>query len=284
MLAIPRIPLATFTPVNLFFRVKVDIPHMPGHGCLRKVVIMRRILLVSVAATALTAGVANAADLPRRSAAPTFVAPVARSVAYDWTGFYAGLNGGYAWNTSRWTAVAPTAFTGFNTDGDGFVGGGFAGFNWQMNQFVLGVEGQLKYAGTRGSSTCAGIAGTVCRTRQDWIGDIDARLGFAADRALIFATGGVAFTNYSFTNPSPAPTQAWGAGSRTGWTVGAGVDFAVSGNWVAGLEYKYYDFGSATSDSTPTGTNIRFKETESTLMGRISYKFGAPASSVVARF
>ncbi len=246
---------------------------------------MRSILLVSAAATALTAGAAIAADLPNRSAPPVFAAPIARSANFDWTGFYAGLNAGYGWNTSRWTAVAPTVFTAFNNDGNGFVGGGQAGFNWQMNQFVFGLEGQLKYAGTRGSSLCAGTAGTVCRTKQEWIGDIDARAGFAADRALIYATGGVAFTNYSFSNPTPAITaQTWGAGSRTGWTVGGGIDYAVTNNWIAGIEYKYYDFGSATSNSTPAGTIVRFKESESTLLGRISYKFGGPASPVAARF
>jgi outer membrane immunogenic protein len=245
---------------------------------------MRRILLLSAAASALVAGSAVAADLPNRSAAPAFTAPAPRAVTFDWSGFYAGLNAGYAWNTSRWSAVAPTVFTTFNTDGDGFVGGGFAGFNWQMNQFVLGLEGQLKYSGMRGSAVCAGIAGTVCRTSQDWIGDIDVRAGFAADRALIFATGGVAFTNYKFTNPTPAPTTTWGAGSRTGWTVGIGLDYAITNNWIAGLEYKYYDFGSATSNSTPAGTNVRFKETESTVMGRVSYKFSTGGSPIAARF
>ncbi len=244
---------------------------------------MRKHLLLSVAFSAIASGAALAADLPSRSAPPAFSEPIA-PVAFNWTGFYAGLNAGYGWNTSGWRNVAAPVFTNFNTDGDGFVGGGFAGFNYQMNQFVVGIEGNLEYSGIKGSNTCSGIAGTVCRTSQSWIGDLNGKLGFAADRALIYATGGVAFTDYSFTNPSPAPTQAWGAGSRVGWTLGAGLDYAVTNNWIAGLSYKYYDFGSSTSNSTPAGTNVKFRETESTLLARIGYKFGGPAGGVVARY
>ena len=239
---------------------------------------MRSILLASVAAAALISGSAFAADLPSRSSAPAFAAPA--PIAYNWTGFYLGVNAGYGWNSSGWRNAGAPVFTNFNTNGDGFVGGGHVGYNWQMNQFVFGLEGNADYSSVRGSNTCAGGAGSICRTKQSWVGDIDARLGFAADRALIYATGGVAFTNYSFTSPTiPA---SWGAGSRTGWTIGGGIDYAITNNWIAGISYKYYDFGSATS--TAAATTVRFRETESVIAARLSYKFGGPAGAVVAKY
>jgi outer membrane immunogenic protein len=241
---------------------------------------MRKLLLASVAAAALSAP-AFAADLPSRSLAPAFTAPV--PIAFSWTGFYAGLDAGYGWNDSRWQNTGAPVFANFNTDGNGFVGGAHVGFNWQMNQFVVGVEGMLNYSDVRGNNLCSGLAGTNCRTTQDWIGDINLRAGFAIDRALIYATGGIAFTDYNF-NQTIAPTVSWGAGSRTGWTIGVGLDYAITNNWIAGLQYKYYDFGSSTSGSSPAGTTVRFRETESVVLARISYKFGGPSSSVLARY
>jgi outer membrane immunogenic protein len=241
---------------------------------------MRKLLLATVAAAALGAP-AFAADLPVRSAPPAFVAPV--PVMFSWTGFYAGLDAGYGWNDSTWRSVGAPPFGNFNTDGDGFVGGGHVGFNYQMNQFVIGIEGMINWADIRGSALCAGAPGTSCRTKQDWIGDINLRAGFAIDRALIYATGGVAFTDYSF-DQTTAPTLSWGGGSRTGWTIGVGLDYAITNNWIAGIQYKYYDFGSSTSNSAPAGTNVNFRETENVILARISYKFGAPAAPVVARY
>jgi outer membrane immunogenic protein len=240
---------------------------------------MRKLLLASVAAAALSAP-AFAADLPSRTVAPSFVAPA--PIAYSWTGFYAGLDAGYGWADNSWRSTGAPAFTNFRTDGDGFVGGGHAGFNWQINQFVIGFEGMINWADVNGSGLCAGAAGSNCRARQDWIGDLNARAGFAIDRALIYATGGVAFTDFRFDNP-PAG-QSWGTSSRTGWTIGAGIDYAITNNWIAGIQYKYYDFGSSTIGSTPAGTTVNFKNTENVILARISYKFGGPAAPVVAKY
>ena len=269
--------------INLLFRRVVDSPPKPGHGLFVKGYSMRKVLLLSVAFSAMAAASAIAADLPSRSSAPAFVAPLA-PISFSWTGFYAGLNAGYGWNSSGWRNVGAPVFTNFNTDGNGFVGGGHAGFNYQMSQFVFGLEGNVDYSGVRGSAQCSTNVGSVCRTKQSWLGDIDGRLGFGIDRAMIYGTGGVAFTNYSFTNPTPAPTTSWGAGSRTGWTVGGGLDYAVTNNWIAGIGYKYYDFGTSTSNSTPAGTNVKFRETENVVSARLSYKFGGPLGGVVAKY
>ncbi len=244
---------------------------------------MRKLLLATAAGAALLSGSAFAADLPVRSSAPAFAAPA--PLAFSWSGFYVGANAGYAWNSSRWTSTSvPAAFTPFNNDGQGFIGGVHAGYNWQMNQIVFGLEGTIDWLDQRASGQCSNAVGFVCRTSQSWLADIGGRLGFAADRALIYATGGVAFTEYKFSNPIPAPATSWGAGSRTGWFLGAGIDFAVTNDWIAGVEYKHYDFGSASSQSNPVGTPVRFRQTEDVIKARLSYKFGGPAGAVVAKY
>lgn len=244
---------------------------------------MKNLIASSLGAVAMaTSFTAMAADLPSRVAAP---APVlaAVPVAFSWSGFYAGLNAGYGWNYSRWSPAAPPVFAAFRADADGFVGGGHVGFNWQMGQFVAGVEGMLDYSDMSGSAQCSTFPGTVCRTRQDWLGDINLKLGFAVDRALIYGTGGIAFTNFKLTQPVGAPPADFGSHSRTGWTIGAGVDYAFTNNWVAGLQYKYYDFGSF--NGSAAGTNVRFRETDHVLLAKISYMFGGPSTSgVVARY
>lgn len=245
--------------------------------------VMKNFIASSLGAVAMATSVtAMAADLPSRVAAPAPVlAPVA--VAFSWSGFYAGLNGGYGWNNSRWSPSAPPVFATFRADADGFVGGAQVGFNWQMGSLVAGVEGMLDYSDMSGSAQCSTFAGTVCRTRQDWLGDINLKLGFAVDRALIYGTGGIAFTNFKLTQPVGAPPANFGSHSRTGWTVGVGIDYALTNNWVAGLQYKYYDFGSF--NSTAAGTNVRFRETDRVLLAKISYMFGGPSTSgVVARY
>jgi outer membrane immunogenic protein len=242
---------------------------------------MRKLLLASVAAAALSAP-AFAADLPARSAPPAFTAPV--PIAFSWTGFYAGLDAGYGWNESSWRNVGAPVFANFNTDGDGFVGGGHIGYNYQINQFVVGLEGMINFTDIRGSALCSGVVGTNCRTKQDWLADINVRAGFAIDRALIYATGGVAFTEYGF-DQTVAPTVSWGNSSRTGWTIGVGLDYAITNNWIAGVQYKYYDFDSTTRNSSPAGTNVNFRNTENVILARISYKFGGPAGgAVVAKY
>ena len=245
---------------------------------------MRKQLLLSAAISVIAASAALAADLPSRTSAPSFEAPVEAPIAFNWTGFYAGLNGGYGWNSSSWQSVGAPAFTNFSNNAGGFVGGVTAGYNYQINQFVVGIEGNAEYSGVRASGACGAVVGSNCKTKQSWIGDLDGKIGIGIDRALIYATGGVGFTDYSFSSPTPAPAMSWAGGSRVGWTLGAGMDYAITNNWVAGVTYKYYDFGTQTQNSSPAGTNVKFRETENTLLGRVMYKFGAPASGVVARY
>jgi outer membrane immunogenic protein len=199
---------------------------------------MKRIVLAGALVFA-TFAPALAADLP--PPAPVPYVPVVR--AFSWTGFYLGLNGGYGFGQSSWNTALGTV-GGFKTDGG--LAGGTAGFNYQWGQFVVGIEGDGDWQNIRGTQTTAGPCVTVgvgsCNTASNWISTIRGRAGFAVNRALIYATGGAAFTDVkAWTAASP-----FGGGSEPGWTGGGGVEFAMTDSWTVKLEYLYAKFQSAT--------------------------------------
>jgi outer membrane immunogenic protein len=180
---------------------------------------MKKILLSSVALLGLTAG-AMAADLPsRRAPAPVFSAvPV-----FTWTGFYVGVNAGVGFSNNDDDGIvfgADTIF-GDSDDDTSFIGGAQAGYNYQIGSFVVGVEGDLQWADF-GGTTYVFPTGTATVDSDDWFGTVRARAGVAFDRALIYATGGWAFTD-----------------NRSGWVVGGGIEYAFTNNLTVKLEGLY---------------------------------------------
>src|ERR1039457_79962 len=114
---------------------------------------------------------AQAADLPARSNPPSYYkAP--SELPFSWTGFYAGINAGYAWGQSSWSDPTVGADSGnFNTSGG--VVGGQLGYNWQMGPVVLGIETDGDWIGVKGSTAglggvCATDGGSQCQTQQSW--------------------------------------------------------------------------------------------------------------------
>jgi outer membrane immunogenic protein len=174
--------------------------------------------VVGAALLALT-GAAVAADLPPAQnyyKAPAFMPP-----PFTWTGFYVGVNGGGGFGNSKWDTT-----NGFNTSG-GFVGGTI-GYNYQIQHFVVGVEGDVDWDSIKGST--GGFS-----TSNTWLSTVRGRVGYAADRFMPYVTGGGAFGNIN----ASAPGLAGGSATNAGWTVGAGLEFAFYGNWSAKAEYLY---------------------------------------------
>jgi outer membrane immunogenic protein len=227
---------------------------------------------------------AQAADLPTRKEAP---APVFVPPPFTWTGFYIGLNAGGLWPSGSRSATIfdPAAGTdggflnaefpgGLGSQSVGFIGGGQAGYNWQTGAFVLGVE--TDFDGTTvsksfnnvgvpfaGAGVPAILAGDFLsvngKASLSWLGTTRARVGFVAtpdNRLMIYATGGVAYgggsanfsvfdsTTGSFFTGNPSST-------RVGWTIGGGVEYAVTNNITIKGEYLYADLGK--SDFTTVG-------------------------------
>jgi outer membrane immunogenic protein len=290
---------------------------------------MRTLLLSTVAVVGLSAG-ALAADLPARAAPPP---PIAAIPAFTWTGFYVGVNAGYAWQDNdndpfgansgafdvpllggglaTYTLANPNPFLfGNNTNDDAFAFGAQVGYNYQVTPgsgFVFGVEADIQglfgndddntFFGGAGS-TFFGVAPTAAGTIApgfgvappvgaagnlalfdnafhngnlggsglDWFGTLRARAGYAFDRILVYATGGLAYggggdNNNAFfvTNAVPGgfyispaaaavgaavtPTNFGGFGSnddlRWGWTLGGGVEWAFTDSLTFKLEGLY---------------------------------------------
>ena len=238
---------------------------------------MKTRILGLLAATALvTAGIsaASAADLPSRVAPAPVFAPVP---VFTWTGFYVGVNAGYGWqnndnNSSIFvpagTFVTAPAASGTVTfaddDGEGFVGGGQIGYNYQMGSFVFGVEADLQWADLGGSGGTAfvpagfpasfvpaGTAGGI-----DWFGTVRARAGVAFGQALVYATGGFAYGGADDNNDRFGLVNDDDV--RTGWVLGAGMEYAFTNNLTAGIEGLWVNLdgdnnGTFIGSSVPSG-------------------------------
>ena len=205
------------------------------------VILMRKSLLVSVAVIAafsVTAG--NASDLPSKKSTPQ--APV---VSASWAGFYAGVNGGYAWGRSsqRDTSIAlPPADGDYNVSG-GLVGGSI-GYNWQSQSFVYGVEGDASYAGISGSSSSCGGTPHKCGTETNAFATARLRGGYAFGNTLLYMTGGAAFAEIkAYDNGWTGTAGKNGSGFQTTWTVGAGIEHKIDARWSVKAEYLYAPFG-----------------------------------------
>ena len=200
---------------------------------------MKRFLLsaTAVAAILATPSMGFAADLPR--AAPPAQMPVMVPV-YNWTGFYIGGNIGYAWRSTDITGN----FLGANwsLSNDRFMAGGQAGYNWQFGQFVFGIEGDFDWAsGTKTSPLVATGAGPLqASVDGNWVSTVAARLGYAVDRVLFYSKLGGGWTRTETSLRSPTlGVLTTNDKTNSGWLVGLGVEYAMTPNWTAKIEYNY---------------------------------------------
>lgn len=218
---------------------------------------MNRVVVAGAAALAVVSmlGAANAADAPRAMPAktPSFIAPV-----YNWNGAYAGINGGGGWGRSDFSS--PFASGTFDTSG-GMIGGTL-GFNYQMNQTVFGLEGDVDWSNLKGSTTCA--PGVSCETRNDWLGTARGRIGYAFDRFLPYVTGGLAVGQVK----NSATGLGESSSTKAGYTLGGGLEAALSGPWTAKVEYLYVDLGRS---SAPLGADADFHT--NTVRAGLNYRF-----------
>jgi outer membrane immunogenic protein len=225
---------------------------------------MKRILMAGTVVLA-AATQAFAADLPPPMAppprAPAAYMPV--SPAYNWSGFYLGLNAGYGFADSTWTAPG---FSSGSFSVNGGQAGATLGWNYQISQLVLGIEGDYDWQNIRGSS---GAPCGSCDTASNWIATVRGRVGYAFDRIMVYGTGGAAFTDVE----ASFAALPWQTNTKVGWTAGAGIEGAITENLTAKIEYLYADFGNTScSAASCFGTaNVDLKE--SMVRAGLNYKF-----------
>ncbi|MBI5912517.1 MAG: porin family protein [Betaproteobacteria bacterium] len=203
-----------------------------------------RIKVASLLAAAISFGAAqavSAADMPAK--APVYKAPIA--VAYNWTGCYVGANVGGVWGRSNINIPAYPA--NFDINDASFLGGGQIGCNYQMSQFVVGVEGNWDWMDVTGSALTGAAAAERYSVRWDWDVSIRGRLGYAPAGTpwLLYITGGPAWAKLGSANfiPGAVVTTAQ-SGTHNGWTIGAGAEYQWTPNWIVGIEYRYSAYQS----------------------------------------
>ncbi len=212
-------------------------------------IIMRK-LLGTLAIVGLTfAGPALGADLAPYTKAP----PMAPAPVWTWTGFYAGVNGGYAFSADDHLLSFTTVGTFAGVDPKGGFGGGQVGYNWQLNgPFVVGVEADIQGSHIHDSGVSTGGRGTIYDL--NWFGTVRGRVGYAMDRALLYATGGFAYGGINKRTVNGIPTDFTFDGTATGYVLGVGLEYLFWRNWSAKLEYQYINLGR-NDMFDPTGLN-----------------------------
>jgi outer membrane immunogenic protein len=269
--------------------------------------VMRAGLIGISAALGLLSSAALAADLPNTKAPPVYTPPPPPA-AYNWTGFYVGVNGGYSFGESNGAhvsgysdpggafglgpALAAGAVPLTSYRSSGFLGGGQVGYNWQIAPtWVIGAETDFTGGHVSGSETVVAMPTgfvenvTTVTQKLDWLGTTRARLGYALNNLLFYGTGGVAYgqiENYlNLTLPAPPPTSLFGSDSytRVGWAAGAGIEYGL-GPWRLRAEYLHYDLGPHTITTTgivnfasPTSLSVTQRDAGDLVRGGVSYGF-----------
>jgi outer membrane immunogenic protein len=235
---------------------------------------MRWRLVAAAAMAVATYRPALAADLPT----PGLSAPPPAAL-YSWTGFYLGINGGFGTGTSNWSDGVIGTTGSFPTSG--FLVGGTLGFNYQIAEYVLGIEGDGDWTNLRGNSglTCGAISAFVtppvsCQTQSQWLATVRGRVGYAFDRILLYGTAGAAFGNVQ---AGLNPPSTFDNAVEAGWTVGAGIEVAFAQNWTAKAEYLFVDLPNATCTTAANcggaaGSIVSFNE--NVIRAGVNYKFG----------
>ncbi len=262
---------------------------------------MRKLITATVW-TMLVAGPAVAADYAPPIAV---VAPV-----FDWSGFYAGLSVGGRWSNVTWTTVSvtpdgnppdPTTTPAGFKSASGRAGG-YLGFNWQFApEWLIGIEADLAWSdSTKRNGGVPGTFGTGTPyasplavnfdsswVKQRWDASARVRIGFVATTWLIYATGGVTLESIEVGASCSGTGASWCMDGvahyepvvygRTGWTIGAGAEVALSPNWLARVEYRYTVFGNIdytffTMPQTVDDVATSVKLQTQTLLAGIAYK------------
>jgi outer membrane immunogenic protein len=220
---------------------------------------MRQHLLATVSTLALV-GTASAADLPRViTKAPT------AAIAPTWTGPYIGLNGGVAWHRARltYTQLAPFFTDQFSLTEVGATAGAQAGYNWQWQNFVAGIEADLNWIDGAGGRI---FPGANFSTSLNRLATIRGRAGITLSPTLVYVTGGFArgkVENTSIVGPRTFVDRD----TRSGWTAGGGIEHMFASNWTAKAEVLYVDLGDSRTIFNGGGYSSRFRNTA--IIGRI---------------
>ncbi len=229
--------------------------------------------VTAVVALVIAAGSAGAADLGGAYGGSLKDGPFA---PFSWSGPYIGIQAGYAWD--RGSDVSWGGLNSALTQNDGplkydsFVGGVHLGYNVQNGRIVWGIEGDVEYAPGEGDDEDRGGHTNGIDTKV--MASLRGRLGLAFDKSLLYLTGGVAYMSADAV-VRDIPSQPDISTSFTGWTIGGGVEHALTNAVSVRLEYRYTDFGLETENYTApaTGYTLGFEPELHAVRAGLSTKF-----------
>lgn len=233
------------------------------------------LMSIGVAAFVSDAKCADLAGAPAQAETPA-------AAAFSWTGFYLGGYVGGSFGSNRFTLLAPNGrpIVNNSVNPGGLTFGGLLGFNYQIDQVVIGGEGEFGFDNSRATGPTQNTAGALRfnRSEEPFVGRVRGRVGFAFDKFLFYGAGGASFADNKVTaiNPNSGVTQPLTLG-LFGFNIGGGVEYSLTPNWIARVEYVYDEFGRKNYDFInvgPTFFNSRLSVlTKNTVRAAISYKF-----------
>jgi outer membrane immunogenic protein len=251
-----------------------------------------KILLAATTALIAVGGMASAADLEPKMATK---APVMALVPYagtNWTGCYLGAHVGGGWGRKDFSdppasvgTIAP-AGQSVRVDTSGILGGGQIGCNYEfMPHWVAGLEGDISAADIKGVTTDPFFTGKNFAPRTSWIASATGRLGYSFDSLLFYAKGGGAWAGDHYDSTLNQSTTASAKETRSGWTAGGGIEWALTSNWSTRVEYDHYDFGTRSVvliDPLTRTLNANIKQQIDAVTLGVNYRFGA--APVVSKY
>lgn len=204
--------------------------------------------------------------------------------AYDWSGVYLGVQGGWQWQRDDFED--PVLGINGDIDFDGAILGGHLGVDRQFGRLVVGLAGDFEWADGSGDSVADNDPTVFARAEANWQGSVRGRIGAAFDRILVYATGGLAFANYDLDYTFPGPPPVFGIGDQfdetvAGYTVGGGAAFAAFSSWEIWADYRFTDYETATGDianccAPPPNSQDHDLTTHAVRVG-VSRRFGTPS-------
>ncbi len=215
---------------------------------------------------------ASAADLPVKAPAR-----VVQPIPFTWTGFYVGGSAGFISQNTTVTDIDGALFVPGDTYGIPGHGGLFGvnvGYNYQMGAVVFGLEADIAFSTLDDSIALTPFGSINLSSKVNSLGTVRGRIGYAFDRALLYATGGWAYGHVenSLTSALFPAANVSLSNNRSGWTIGGGLEYAMTNNWTIRAEGLYVDLGDSTGVSS-VGCRWGFKNTDTIGRLGLNYKF-----------
>jgi len=208
---------------------------------------------------------------------PGFYTKAAGATAYHWNGPYVGANFGGAFSAGEGVA---TALGGNTTNPSGALGGLQLGYNYKFAPaWLVGIEGEFDWTSAQGKTNFVDPAGTASlsiTSDHNWYSTVSGRLGHVMGPLMLYGKAGAAWMNADYRMEVNSGIDGFTLTNttKTGWNVGAGLEYMLGSRWSAKLEYNFLDFGSNTLGFVnPFGNSVTFKTAVNEVKAGVNYHF-----------